>query len=39
MEELILKANTCNMGIDWQLAYEELRNITIKLRFEAQERG
>lgn len=39
MEEIVLKANTRKMGIDWRLAYNELKRLTIMMKREARERG
>lgn len=39
MEEIVLKANTRKMGIDWRLAYNELKRLTNMMKREARERG
>ena len=39
MEEIVLKANTRKMGIDWRLAYNELKRLTDMMKREARERG
>lgn len=38
MEEIVLKANTRKMGIDWRLAYNELKRLTNMMKREARER-
>ncbi|XP_078313389.1 uncharacterized protein LOC111129939 isoform X5 [Crassostrea virginica] len=38
MEEIVLKANTRKMGIDWRLAYNELKRLTDMMKREARER-
>lgn len=39
MEKIVLRANTRKMGIDWKLAYNELRRLTNMMKMEARRRG
>ncbi|XP_048738031.1 uncharacterized protein LOC125652709 isoform X3 [Ostrea edulis] len=38
MEKIVLRANTRKMGIDWKLAYNELRRLTNMMKMEARRR-
>ncbi|KAK3093973.1 hypothetical protein FSP39_022386 [Pinctada imbricata] len=38
MEQLVLQANTHHMGIDWKLAYQELKRITIQMKYEEEKK-
>jgi hypothetical protein len=39
MEKIVLQANTRKMGIDWKLAYDELRRLTNVMKMQARQRG
>ncbi|XP_061173649.1 uncharacterized protein LOC133182820 [Saccostrea echinata] len=38
MEDIVLRANTRKMGIDWRLAYNELKTLTNMMKMEARRR-